>query len=98
MTNQTIILGNEYDDKLRNALRATLIEFGGKITNNLWVPDFEQLKVNIEGKDIIVEAETYIGLSVSGESSLVQRIATRVKERMGTAPATDSGQKGKQKE
>ena len=79
---KTIILGDEYDDELRDAVRATLIEFGGIVSNNLWVPDFEQLEVDVDGRAITVEAETYVGLSISGEAQLVQRIAARVKERI----------------
>ena len=79
-----IILGNEFDDNLRVALRATLIEFGGEVIENEWVPDFEHLEVTINGLTLDVEAETYIGLSIHGEPNLVQRIAARVRERMTT--------------
>ncbi|MFH0888541.1 MAG: hypothetical protein V1871_04965 [Planctomycetota bacterium] len=86
MTNETIILGKEYDDKLRDAVRATMREFGGKIIDKTWgvggSQEVERVKSIVEGKTVVIEAETYIGLSINGDSILVQRIAARVRERM----------------
>jgi hypothetical protein len=90
-TPKTIVLGNEYDKKLREALLATLDELTGRAVNRSWgvggSQEIEQLDVAIGDETIEVEAETYIGLTIRGDSALVDRIASLVKERMSSATA-----------
>jgi hypothetical protein len=90
-TSKTIVLGSEYDQKLREALLATLDELAGRAVNRSWgvggSQELEQLDVAIGNETIVVEAETYIGLTIHGGSALVDRIAGLVRERMSSATA-----------
>ena len=74
-----LILANEYDDKLRQALMELLAALGADIAAHQWGLGGSQIietkKVYL-GKDlVIVEAETYVGLSITGEARIVERVA-----------------------
>ncbi len=60
-TSKTIVLGSEYDQKLREALLATLDELAGRAVNRSWgvggSQEIEQLDVAIGNETIVVEAE-----------------------------------------
>jgi hypothetical protein len=80
------VLGDEYDDKLRKALLGTLREFGALPADH-WhgvggSQEIERFEMEIEGENIEVEAETYVGLSVAGNEKVVNHIVTRVRQRM----------------
>lgn len=82
------MLGDEYDDKLRKVLLDTLREFDAQPVND-WhgvggSQEVERLVIQIEGENIEVESETYIGLSIAGNEILVSRIAAEVRQRMST--------------
>ncbi len=74
-TTKTIMLGNEYDDALRDALRAVLLELGASWGASTWGVGGSQMvetvEVIIDGGRLLVEAETYMGLSITGEEPLV---------------------------
>ena len=81
-----LVLGDEYDDKLRKALLATLREFIAQPVDQ-WhgvggSQEVERLVLEIEGEKIEVESETYVGLSIAGNERVVNRIAARVRQRM----------------
>lgn len=81
-----LVLGDEYDDALRQALLDCLTGLGADITARQFGLGGSQIiettKVSL-GKDLlVVEAETYVGLSISGESRLVDRVAALVSERI----------------
>jgi len=81
-----VVLGDEYDGKLRKALADTLREFDAQPLDH-WhgvggSQEVERLETMIDGEAIVVEAETYVGLSISGNERVVSRIAARVRERM----------------
>ena len=83
-----VVLGNEYDDKLRTTLLDTLRELTAQPVDQ-WrgiagSQEIERFDVEIEGEPVAVESETYIGLSIEGEEDLVNRIAARVRERMSS--------------
>ena len=80
---KTILLGAEHDDRLRLILREVLKTLASTKPRHEWSPDIETLDVDIEGRSIRVEAETYIGLSISGPADLVDRICELVKQRGG---------------
>lgn len=82
-----VILGDEYDDALRAALTECLTEMGADIAARQWGLGGSQIlettKVSV-GKDVlVVESETYVGLSISGEARLVDRIAAKLAARTG---------------
>jgi hypothetical protein len=74
-----LILGNEYDDVLRHALMDALASVGAVIAAHQWGLGGSQIiqttKLSL-GKDLlVVESETYVGLSLFGEARLVDRVA-----------------------
>ena len=80
-----VVLGNEYDDKLRERLLEVLQEMGAKPTDH-WKgvggsQELERLEVNLEAKSVVVEAETYVGLTITGDAVLVDDVARRVRAR-----------------
>lgn len=76
--NLTTILGDEFDDDLRSKLMDVLRLIGATpidSTRSLGgSQDLEELDVVVDGRSVRVEAETYVGLSISGPCDLVQRI------------------------
>jgi hypothetical protein len=86
-SNQTrVVLGDEYDDKLRKELLDTLREFSAQPIDQSYgvggSQEIERFEVEIEGENIEVESETYVGLSIAGNERVVNRIAARVRQRM----------------
>lgn len=74
-----LVLGDEYDDALRHALLDTLTALGADIDARQWglggARIIETTKLSL-GKDrLVIEAETYVGLSITGEARVVERIA-----------------------
>jgi hypothetical protein len=86
MQNRTVRLGDEYDDALREALVAVLRELGGYSESHEWgvggSQEIENLEVDVRGQRVVVESETYVGLSITGEDSLVSRIEALVRLRL----------------
>ena len=84
---KTICLGNEYDDRLREALVEVLRAMGAVALDGapFWgvggsqVVEIERLE--IDGRPLSIEAETYMGLSIVGEAELVEEVARRVRAR-----------------
>ncbi len=80
-----LILGSEYDDALRQALMDCLAALGADIAARQWglggAQIIETTKISL-GKDLlVVEAETYVGLSISGEARVVDRVAALLSSR-----------------
>jgi DNA-binding transcriptional regulator PaaX len=88
----TIVLGDEHDQGLREALRAVLIESGAGVLERTWgvggSQEIESLEVSIGNDRMTIEAETFIGLSLIGPRPLVEHIAELVgrKRRRPTSP------------
>jgi len=82
---ETLLLGDEYDDHLRDVLQHVVIELGGKPLRSSWGLGGSQVietwEVEIDGAVLLIEAETYMGLSLIGDSALVQRVRDLVDKR-----------------
>lgn len=83
---KTVVLGDEYDSDLRAALVHTLRGLGA-LAADQWQgiggsQEVESLTAVVSGEEIKVEAETYIGLSLTGSAVVVDKIATLVHERL----------------
>jgi len=89
-----VILGNEYDNRLRDVLKNVLIELGGKVRSHDWgvggSQEMETMEVEINGGVLTIESETYVGLSIVGESSLVDRIFSIVITRKAPVPGFEN--------
>jgi hypothetical protein len=84
-----LILGNEYDEVLRHALMDCLTALGADVAARQWglggSQTLETTKVYLGKALVVVEAETYVGLSISGEARLVDRVAAVLAARMEKA-------------
>jgi len=80
--NKKFVLGPEYDEKLRGALLQLLKEMGGTPINRDWAiggsQELEMLEVALAGDTVLIESETYIGLSITGDETQVVEIASRL--------------------
>lgn len=75
----TVVLGDEFDDSLRKNLMDVLQELGALQAGKgdrlvVGSQDLEELEVTIDGHNLRVEAETYVGLSISGPADLVEQV------------------------
>lgn len=79
---KTLTLGAEHDDALRRALRDVLKRLGANQRAHDWgvagSQELETLQVQIGVDTVVIEAETYMGLSVSGPADVVERIQAMV--------------------
>ena len=86
---KTVNLGAESDQELRTILIDVLRELGGSVIHKEWgvagSQDVEALVV-VRDRRITVEAETYIGLSVTGDETIVDEIAGRVSKARAGPP------------
>lgn len=83
----TLVLGAEHDDQLFRALKSILKSLGARRTGRNYLSGGSQdifiHEFKLKGKTIQVEAETYIGLSISGEKALVEKIERRTRAALG---------------
>ena len=83
---KTVVLGNEWDPELWGALKSVITELGGIVTEASWgvggSQEIESFEVNLGESTIHVESETYIGLSITGEASIVEQIKNSIDERL----------------
>lgn len=75
---ETIRLGNEYDAALRKRLANALKSMSAIIETSqkglAGSQEVETVRAVIGGKSVLIEAETYMGLSITGDSSLLREI------------------------
>jgi len=64
---ETIVLGDEYDDGLRNAMRVVLVNGGAVGIDASWEvggsQEIEKIQVRLGSDLITIESETFIALS-----------------------------------
>lgn len=78
-THVTIVLGDEFDEALRTKLRSVLQRLGATPQGSAGQfvagsQSIEQLEVLVDGRQLRIEAETYVGLSVTGPRDLAERV------------------------
>ena len=87
---KSIELGPEWDNELREILKQTLKEVGAVFSNHSWgvvgSQEIETLDVTIGDQKLHVEAETYMGLSLSGPPEFVDAIAKQIMEKYRKPP------------
>lgn len=80
---KTVILGREYDQDLKKAVMDVVRQLGASIESRneavAGSQEIETIVAEIAGKTIVIEAETYIGLSITGDETVIDRIAERVR-------------------
>jgi len=81
----SITLGDEYDDTLRETLRIVLARNGAVMNESSWhiggSQEIESQNVEIEGAKITIEAETFVGLTISGPKPIIDKLACEVHEK-----------------
>jgi hypothetical protein len=86
MQRVTMILGDEYDEVLRDALRTVLIENGAIGIDKSWgvggSQEIESIQVRIGEKLITIESETFVGLTITGAKSVIEKIADQVNKKI----------------
>lgn len=77
-TASTAILGDEYDEQLREKLAKALREMGAVLDGHDWSvagsQEIDSYSVTIADQHLLVEAETFVGLSISGSRGLVDEV------------------------
>ena len=78
----TVRLGDEFDEDLRDTVRSVLAGLGAELTDTSWgiggSQEIETLVAVIGGERIVIEAETYVGITLSGRRDVVERLAERI--------------------
>lgn len=86
LMNKQIVLGHEYDERLRQIIKDVLRDIGGVVAEKSWgiggSQEISELKIKVGESVVTLESETFIGLSIEGEASLIDRIEAAVNERM----------------
>jgi hypothetical protein len=76
-------ISDEFDDDLRAVVRTALAELGADVTHSSWgvggSQEIETLEVMVGDQRVIVEAETYVGLTVSGDRQVIERLLGRIR-------------------
>jgi hypothetical protein len=87
--NKKLVLGDEYDEKLRQALTDCLAALGADVAVQQWGLGGSQLletrKVYLGKNLLVVEAETYVGLSITGPSRIVDSVAAALAAKLEVA-------------
>lgn len=80
----TVILASEYDPAAVNALMRVLREIGAEEVSRDYAvvgsQEINTLRFTLDGFPLSVEAETYVGLSVTGETKAVETIKSRLRD------------------
>lgn len=81
----TLILGDEYDDALRERLMAVLRQLGAQAQGPTQAgmagsQELLTLDLLVQGQPLRVESETYVGLSISGPADLLERVRALVEQ------------------
>jgi hypothetical protein len=80
-----VVIGDETDDDLRGKLLAVLKDLGAvQKSSERGVGGSQEIETTVfevKGKKLVVEAETYEGLSLTGDKALVEDIQARIKEK-----------------
>ncbi|MGF6156207.1 hypothetical protein M2267_001450 [Ensifer sp. KUDG1] len=79
---KTVILGPEYDERLRARVMDVMLALGASIDDRSGVAgsqEIETVRARLAGQEITIEAETYVGLSITGGEKVVDDIAARVR-------------------
>lgn len=80
----TITLGSEHDAKLQSALMSALCEVGASVGESDWAvggsQEIRSIIADLDGIQLLVESETYVGLTLKGDSKIVELLADRTRE------------------
>ena len=82
----TTVLGAEYDTQLWNAVKQILRDLGAIKVEDSWglagSQELQRLEVMVGNEVVVVEGETYMGLSITTTPEIVNQITARLKDRL----------------
>ena len=85
MPQTTVSLGSEFDIDLRRALRDVLEDMEAVGDEGWWrvggIHDVSLAEIRVGSDLLTLEAESYVGLTMTGPEDLINRIMRRVAER-----------------
>ncbi|MNR41778.1 hypothetical protein D3C85_1602130 [compost metagenome] len=74
---QSVVVGKEFDDKLKDSIRIVLDRLGAVCVDKSWglggSQEYEKTVFNVGGEQITIESETYVGITISGPRVLVEK-------------------------
>jgi len=77
-----VVLGAEHDQALRRRLLEVLRNLDAKSTDQSFQvggsQELETLTAFVGSRSILVESETYIGLTITGDAELIDEVVARV--------------------
>lgn len=88
MTNEfaSIVLGDEYDAVLRNALHIVLVRLGAVGLDKSWAvggsQEIEVAEVELMGEKVKIESETFVGLTIFGPGFIIDEVAEKVRQEL----------------
>ena len=89
MADTTINLGPEHDAALQRALMNALRELGAAVSEPNWVTGGSQevmsIAADLGGVRLLIESETYIGLTLTGDGQAIERVAERTRAILATS-------------
>ena len=81
---RTVILGPEYDQHLRATVMKVMRQLGASVESRDWSvagsQEVETVQARLARQEITIEAETYIGLSITGDENTINEISRRVRQ------------------
>ncbi|NTG46202.1 hypothetical protein G6M04_02365 [Agrobacterium rhizogenes] len=88
---KTVILGQEHDQKLRDTVMDVVRQLGASITSRNWAvagsQEIETVLLQLARQEITIEAETYAGLSITGDEKTINEISERVRQATHSIPS-----------
>ncbi|MDN5097021.1 hypothetical protein O8C85_00555 [Aliarcobacter butzleri] len=80
--NVTLLLGDEYDDflfeTLINILKSMRAKYESRLDAIIGSQDISKFIVNLNDEEIIIERETYIGLTITGNKKIINNIVSLI--------------------
>ena len=80
----TITLGSEHDARLKSALMNALHEVGASAGEPDWTvggsQEITSIIAEVDGIQILIESETYVGLTLKGDPKIIELLADRTRE------------------
>lgn len=79
---KSIILGDEHDEQLMKTLRHVLAELSVRVIERVagvgGSQELEIERLSVRGEELLLEVETYVGVTIRGPDALVDEISSRV--------------------
>ncbi len=82
MNNVTALIGDEYDDALVIALNQALLDKNIHIVKKTSTIDLQIIEVEINNKILLIEKETFVGLTITGDKLVVDKFVKNIYDKL----------------